>query len=178
MALMRALSSVRLAHDRFATCGGVRHLDHRAFEVGGNLDASFYGVAGHDHADEAQIDLAVGEKVFAPGVEQHPVGRAGNLYALRDQAGQAERGRGFRVGVKVPAPRVRAHELFGHLPGHRPFHHEAPSVAVGVNVTHDVHNGWSGASAVITATSMSTYSRPRFSYFATTLPNVIRSAPA
>src|SRR4029078_10841306 len=114
-------------------------------------------------ADEAEVDLAVFEELFAPRVEQHPVRGAGDLHPLRHQAGHSQRRGRLRVGVEVAAARIRADEVLGDLPLHTPFHHAAPRVWDGVNVTHDVHRGRSEASAVITATSMSTYSRPRFS---------------
>ncbi len=53
-------------------------------------DSGFDRVVGEHDADEAQVELAVGEEVLAPRVEQHGVRRARDLHALRDEAGQAE----------------------------------------------------------------------------------------
>ena len=62
-----------------------------------------------------QIDLAVRQEVLAPFVEQQPYAGPGDLHALRDEPRHPERGRGLGVGVEVAAPRVRAHQLLGHV---------------------------------------------------------------
>src|SRR5688572_17045403 len=70
-------------------------------------DGGVDGLAVDDHAHELQLDLAVGEELLAPCVEQHPVGRTGHLHALRHEAGQAELARLVGVGVEVAAAGVR-----------------------------------------------------------------------
>ena len=85
------------------------------------------------------------------------------------------------VGVEVAAPRVRAHELLGDVRAiaRRSVTTTSQASRSGVNVTDDVHTGSSGWSAVMTATSMSTYVAARASRSAaTTRPVVTSSAPA
>ncbi len=90
------------ADDGSVPAGGVH--DFELGRVTVEVDARLDVLAREHRADEAHLDLAVGEKLFAPRVEQHAVGGTRGLHALRDEAGELQIGRQRRVGVEVAAP--------------------------------------------------------------------------
>ncbi len=157
----------------FAHHGGPSPRDIVDVDVGNvttvvEVDVRVDHLAGHDHADELHVDLAVREEFLAPRVEEQPVGRSRDLRALRDQPGEPELGRGRRVGVVVAAARVRAHQLLGdHQAAFKAFAHDGSDpgdgVEAGVKVTSEYHTGSSGRAVVATAAARSTYRRPRLS---------------
>src|SRR5262249_21370791 len=114
-------------------------------------------VAREHEPDEPHVDLAPLEERLAPSIEEHAVRGTRGLHPLRDETRQVQALGERGVGVVVPAPRIRADELFAHEQlARETLAHDAPSVAAGVNDTSELHTGSSGAPAVATVVSTST----------------------